>query len=287
MTISEYIKHDLINAISTGTNMPDDLTLAGLAKRYKVSLTPVRIAIAELIDEEYFIRLDNGRLEINKNMIGKVSPSANLVAVSPPKDWQAIISDDVVKMSLKGESTHLKINDTAEIYGVGRSVVQGVFNRLAGQGMLEHIPRCGWRVNPFHEHDLDCYLEIREMLELRALEVAIPKLDKSYLEQHLEMNQAGDDICPAMLDNSIHRYWVELSNNRYIIDFFDRHGIYYTTLYRFATVDQATVAELAALHRLILTSLIEERYAAARESLTRDIRMLRPLLKNTINKISS
>ena len=277
-----------MNAISTARNMPEDLTLAGLAKRYEVSLTPVRIAIAELIRNEYFTRLENGRLQINNTKIGVADPQVSTETVLPPQDWQQVISDDVVKQSLKGESTHLKINDTAEFYGVGRSVVQGVFNRLAGQGMLEHIPRCGWRVNPFREEDLDCYLDIRELLELRALEIAIPKLDKSYLIEHLELNQAGDSTCPAQLDNSIHSHWVELSNNRYIIDFFDRHGIYYTTLYRHATADnKSVVSELAALHRLILTSLIEGRHAAARESLTRDIRMLRPILKNAINQFIS
>ncbi len=51
MSIATYIKDDLAAQLKSGRNLPVELTLHSLAGHYKVSLTPVRTAVAALIDE--------------------------------------------------------------------------------------------------------------------------------------------------------------------------------------------------------------------------------------------
>ena len=62
MSIATFIKQDLIANIRSGEIGSDRLTLDALSKRYRVSATPVRVAVRELIEEKYLKKGDNGRL---------------------------------------------------------------------------------------------------------------------------------------------------------------------------------------------------------------------------------
>ena len=54
--------------------------------------------------------------------------------------------EEIIRSSLSGEARYLREDQTAQKYGVGRTVVRQVFGHLAGSGMLEHLPRRGWRI---------------------------------------------------------------------------------------------------------------------------------------------
>ncbi len=64
--ISSHIKDDLIARIRTGQEVTDPLTLTTLSERYQVSLTPVRIAVKELVAQGYLIKGVNRRLTVNR-----------------------------------------------------------------------------------------------------------------------------------------------------------------------------------------------------------------------------
>ena len=280
MTIANYIHDDLRGRIQARADLPPKLTLAGLSEYYNVSMMPVRQAVQELVDGGFLQREENGRLTVNARKQGK--GKATFAQQAPPTDWQQVIAAEVVRLSLRGQTVPLGIAETAERHGIGRTTVHGIFHRLAGLGVLEHIPRCGWQVRPYRPEDLDAYLVIREMLERKALELAAPHLVAADLQDLLKRNRPAGGGEPAQLDNSLHRYWIDRAGNRYIQDFFERHGAYYTILYAHAVRGPALVATLAAQHRAILEHLLGGRLPQAQAALAVDIQSLRSILGDAI-----
>src|SRR3954468_13993901 len=228
MSISTFIKQDLIANIRAGAIGSHLLTLDALSKRYRVSETPVRMAVRELIEEKYLKKGENGRLAIRFN-----SPNGVPAALpAQPMDWGQVIANDLVQLSLKGEPVLLREETTAEKYGISRSSIRQIFHRLAGRGILEHLPRRGWQLRPFRQADLDAYIDMRVTLELKALELAWPRLVDEDLQAMLEGNilPTNSEDRPVS-DNSLHAYLIEKSKNPFIVDFFDRHGEYYNALF--------------------------------------------------------
>src|SRR5688572_22764005 len=260
MTLAEHVFDDLALRIESDEPMPCKLTFSALAKHYNVSLTPVRTAVKRLVSEGFLQARDNGRLQINSDAPRR-KRSKRIVPREPPKDHEAIIRSDLIRMSLMGDTRYIREEAAASRYGIGRTVLRPILSRLAGQGLLEHVPRCGWRVRKFDTKDLGDFIEVRQALELKALEEARPKLKKEVLEQFLEGNRSPrGDMQMGALNNNLHSYWIKLSGNRYIIDFFERQAVYYTTLFDYAAPEAHVVEEMAGQHREILQALIDERW---------------------------
>jgi DNA-binding GntR family transcriptional regulator len=278
MSIATFIKHDLIAGIRSGEIGSDRLTLEALSKRYRVSVTPVRMAVRELIEERYLTKSDNGRLAI------QFDSSAQSTADSPeePKDWTQIIANDLVQISLAGEPVLLREETTAEKYGISRSSIRQIFHRLSGRGILEHLPRRGWRLRPFRQEDLDAYIDTRVVLELQALDRAWPRLVDEELQAILDGNQLPEkpDDRPIS-DNSLHTYLIEKSRNPFIADFFNRHGEYYNALFEWENLDHEAQVQEVRDHREILGALLRRDRPAAERALASHIRNNHPLLRPT------
>jgi DNA-binding GntR family transcriptional regulator len=142
-------------------------------------------------------------------------------------------------------------------------------------------------VREFDKKDLSDFVEMREALELKALEKARPKLQKEVLEQFLEGNRSQGDMQMGALNNNLHSYWIKLSGNRYIIDFFERQALYYTTLFDYAAPEAHVVAEMAGQHCEILQALIDGRWTDARKALARHIRDQKPIVQQLMDQIQS
>ena len=291
MKLTNYIKEDLRTRILAGNGLPQSLSLAGLAAFYRVSPMPVRRAVAVLIDEDLLAKGEGGRLAVNPAKLGSGRAAgggaAPSVGVAPPTDWAKQISDEVIRRSLRGESAHLKLEATATRLGIGRTLVHGIFQRLAGAGLLEHAPRRGWSIRPFRQADLGAYLDVREKLEVHALELARPHLVAADLRELIELNRPGAGARPRRLDNSLHQYWVARSQNRYIRDFFERNGPYFAALLDYAVIGEPLLSELMAQHREILEALLRHRLEQARRALSHDILRLGPILLDTIRRIEA
>ncbi len=156
----------------------------------------------------------------------------------------------MIKKSLSGAGDYLREEATAERFGVGRTAIRQAFLRLAGRGLLVHVARCGWRVRTFDLADMNAYLEVREVLENKALSLARPHLVETDLRRMLAGNASQKGS--TRLDNSLHHYLVEKSGNDYLREFFGRHGRYYTSLLDFAAPETHVVAAMARQHRRIL-----------------------------------
>lgn len=278
MSLVTYIKNDLIAGFRAGLISQRHLTLADLSSRYQVSATPVRAAVKQLIHEGYLEQQGNKRLAIR--MIGAGPVNCETAVPEPPKDWYRIVANDLIRLSLRGEPLLLREESTAEKYGISRSSIREIFSRLAGEGVLEHIRRCGWRLRPLRPADLDAYTDIRVLMELKALEEAWPRLvdeDLSAMlaENHLAENP-GD---PPVVDDSLHGYLVKKAGNPYISDFFARHGERYRNLFVWIGLDHSLEVQVVHDHRRILQALLRRDRPAADKALVEHIRHNQPFLK--------
>jgi DNA-binding GntR family transcriptional regulator len=287
-TISDYIESDLAERIGKSSGRAISLTLNALSNHYGVSPTPVREAVRRLLAEGVLVRRDNGRIGVNPRARKSGSgPRHRAVGNRLPSErahvLEAALTTEVIKKSLRGEADYLREEATAARFGVGRTAIRQAFLRLAGQGLIVHVPRCGWRVRAFDEDDLAAYLEVREVLENKALALARPHLVEADLRRMLAGNRSrGGD---PSLDNSLHRYLVEKSGNDYLREFFNRHGAYYTSLLDFAAPETRVNAAMARQHRHILRALIAQDWARARRELTRHIRAQRPIVRKLLQRI--
>jgi DNA-binding GntR family transcriptional regulator len=274
MSIATLIKQDLIANIRAGKFNPELLTLDAISKRYQVSTRPVRTAVQELIEEKYLEKGENGRLAIPSKSVG-----GDASLPEKPIDWSEVIASDLVQLSLEGAPVLLREETTAEKYGITRFTVRQVFQRLAGRGILKHLPRRGWELRPFRLEDLDAYLRVRVGLELIALELAWPRLVDEELQAILDRNLLpakpnGRPIC----DNSLHAYLITKSGNPFIADFFDRNGRYYDALFNWESLDRKAQIQAVQQHREILEALLRRDRAAAERALENHIRNNHPVL---------
>ena len=279
MSIATYIKDDLAAQLKAGRKLPVQLTLDSLAGLYNVSLTPVRTAVAELIDEGLLEKGPNHRLTTTAPRRNRARKPGEPKLPEPPHDPCEIIAADLVRLSLRGEPIYLREEATAEKYDISRSAIRNILHRLAGEGVLDHIPRRGWRLRPFHKDDLQAFIEVREVLELKALELARPNLDAGELQRMLDLNvptaSAGASLS---VDESLHEYLIAIAGNAYIKEFFDRQGRYYRLLFEWEDHDDAVAIETMRQHHEILTALLKKNWSAARKALSHHILDNHPIL---------
>ena len=286
MKLTDYIKSDVQGHIEAGRDIPCKLTIAALSAHYNVSLTPVRAAIAQLLEERYLVKLDNGRLHVRE---AQRTPRAKPTIERPklPEDLEETVRRDVIRASLQGSNEFLREEGTAKKYSVGRTALRPILSRLSGQGFLNFVPRCGWQIRRLDERDLEAYLECREALELKALELSRTRLVRADLEKMLAGNRTRGETPSTVFDNSLHAYWIGRSNNPYILNFFATHGRFYMTLLEYLAPEAAVVSKVAAQHCEILEAIIGERWGEARRALKRHIRDQLPIARKAMEHINS
>ena len=276
MTLAAYIREDLRARLRSGGGVPK-LTLRDLSVHYGVSLTPVRRAVQALLREGSIRKSPSGRLAPG------VRPPSRKPVPSPAEREQGI-AREILKRSLEGRGEFLREEAAARAFGVGRTALRRVLSRLVADGLLDHVPRRGWRVRPFRPEEMEAYLEVREVLELKALDLAAPRLERAELQRLLAENRcSGGD---PHVDGELHAVLIEKSGNRYLQDFFRRHGAYFTTLFYYAALGASVVDRMARQHRGILRALIDGRWGHAREALARHIRAQRPVLAAMMGRLA-
>ena len=283
MSWAEYVKKDLKARLLARRDLPERLSLHGLSRFYSVSITPVRTAVGELVDEGVLRKNEKGRLAINSRRIGSHAQGPEMSRPEPPKDYFEIIASDLIVRSMQcsvgaeekeNVKPHLvREDDTAARHGISRSSVREVFHRLAGVGLLKHVPRCGWELRRFRKEDFEAYVRVREVLEVQALDEAWPHLVDEELRAILNRNVLPNtETDRPVSDNSIHTYFVEKAGNPYIRDFFNRHGRYYEVLFDWDTMDREVLIEAVEQHREIIVAVLKRDKRSAKSVLGRHIR---------------
>lgn len=287
MTLADYVYADLGHRIARKEQPPCRLTYAALCHHYGVSLTPVRAAVKRLQEEGLLVAQSNGRLvapadppefapdfEIASETFG-ASQAENRVR-------QALIRD-----SLLGRSEFIREEAAAERFSIGRTALRPILSRLAGAGILEHVPRCGWRVCPFSKDDLVSFLEVRELLEVKALRLAFERLDGGVLQRLCELNRNGEIGDGELAENDLHGYWVSLSNNRFIHDFFGVQSLHVRTMLAHVAPATQSVEEMSKDHCRILEALLASDLPTAERELADHIRAQKPTMMQLLDRLRS
>lgn len=273
--ISDNIKVDLESLLASSVNLPFKLTLGAIAKYYSVSLTPVRQVVDQLVSEGTIIRKPNGRLD--RTFIpehGQITTASEPLISGLDKNLllEKAISDYVIQLSLQNHVAYLREEATAAKFDIGRTIMRQIFSRLEGKGFIQHVPRCGWKVRVLREKDMSDYLELRELLEVKALHLARKLLKPSELQLLLNANVTDDDPQLVSLNNELHNYWITRCDNRYIQEFFERHGAFHTAIFEYVSLEENVKNEMALEHQDILKHLIEKNWKAAEDALVKHIR---------------
>ena len=158
-------------------------------------------------------------------------------------------------------------------------------SRFAGAGLIDHIPRRGWFVHPLGIEDMRAYLVVREMLEIKALKLARPSLDRVELQRLRDQTAKNRKRRHAPLDSGIHDYLIEKSGNRYIRHFFQQYvARYYTELFYFAAPETAVVTVMADEHLGVTDALLRRAWAEAERLLSQHIKGQSAVLLKLLEK---
>jgi DNA-binding GntR family transcriptional regulator len=280
VTISDFIQNDIRARALTPGGLPEPITLQALSGLYGVSLTPVRIAVNALVSDRVFRKTANGRVELEPSAAGVKFESIDIEGLSSPADIEQRLTNEIIRLGLGGCPVRLREEETAVRLGIGRTVLRQALHRLSGKGLIAHLPRRGWLVRLCDEADLASYLDVRETLELKALDLARPSLVARDLNRMLRGNRA--DPAGDRIDNEIHGYLVEKSGNRFIREFFERQGAYYTALLDYAAPEARVTLAMARQHRAILRALIAQDWHTARRALANHIRAQLPIVRDLL-----
>ena len=284
MSLVARIKNEIGSRLEKSEDLQIPLTVQGLSEHYGVSYTPVREAIGELIGVGLIRKKSNGRLEaIPPNK--RTKKSNFLTKQESEKKPVENITKELVEISLGGEECFVREEATASKHGLTRSTLRQILQRLAGEGLLEHVPRRGWRVKPFRQEDMDAFIEVREVMELKALDLAKTKLGSpeslTKLRQIKENNQlAKGKKGQAKIDNTLHAYFIDLAANPYINDFFNRHGRYFTILFNWEGENEKAAAEAVTQHHQIIDALLAQNWLLAKKRLSHHLHSNHPVLSN-------
>ena len=285
MTLKEYIKQDLVAQLATGVKPSSSFTLERLSNHYDVSITPVRAAISELLNEGVLRRDEDRRLVMGRRP--KAKHLSEPSRPETPEERFTNVARDLVRLSLQPEPILLPEEATAEKYDLSRAAIRQIFQRLADDGLLEHLPRRGWRLRPFRQDDLDAFIEVRVMHERKALELAKHRLVEEDLRQMLEGNRLPKSRRgKPQIDDRLHAYLIEKAANPYITDFFARHGKYFEMVFDWEALDRAAAIQAVEHHREILKALIAREWDLAADRLENHIRHNHPVLQQRAAKAS-
>lgn len=284
MSLVTRIKNEIGSRLEKSEDLQIPLTVQGLSEHYGVSYTPVREAIGELIEVGLIRKKSNGRLEAITPK--KRSKKSNFqTQQEPEKKPVENITKELVAISLGGEECFVREEATASKHGLTRSTLRQILQRLAGEGLLEHVPRRGWRVKPFRQEDMDAFIEVREVMELKAVDLAKTKLgspeSQRKLRQIKENNQlANGKKGQAKIDNTLHAYLIDLAANPYINDFFNRHGRYFTILFNWEGENEKAAVQAVTQHHEIIDALLAQNWSLAKKRLSHHLHSNHPVLRN-------
>tara|TARA_B110000003_G_scaffold52498_1_gene52089 strand:- start:5376 stop:6239 length:864 start_codon:yes stop_codon:yes gene_type:complete len=281
--LSSRIQNDLGSQLMNNS-LSVPLTMDGLSQHYGVSYTPIRQALDGLIEDGLIRKKENGRLELIKPNKQK-SIEISTYESSQDRIPCTQITEELVQLSLSGKEIFVREEATAKKYNISRSSLRQFLQRLAGEGLILHIPRRGWLVKPFRQQDLQAFLEVREAMELKALELARSKLTSSEAKAKLRQVKSSNKIhqngkVRAIIDNSLHQYLIELAANPYIDDFFQRHGKYYSILFKWEGGDEKAASEAVTQHHEIIDALLAQNWLLAKKLLSHHLHSNHPVLSN-------
>jgi DNA-binding GntR family transcriptional regulator len=304
LKIADMIGKDLRKRMQQGNPGFQPVTLQSIANYYNVSITPVKEVVSRLLEEGLLVKNPNGRLTYTAKTTGDGSQilgenngeeyshaegrDSGLEVPLVTSQMESLcnkIRDWVVLATLSGHSHDINEQSLAIRYGINRSRLRQVLAQISQESWIIYTPNRGWQVRPLEDKDVEDYLEIREMMEIKALELCEGRFDHHKVREIIKNNTNSPGTDKPTLDDSLHQYFSELSNNTYIKNFFKVNSKYYSALFNLATLEAATVRVMAEQHCDILQAILKNDWSTAKKSLRLHIRSQEENLHLAIEKI--
>lgn len=286
MTLSQTIASEITRWLTSRRSLPCALKLMPLAAHFSCSTRPVRQALAQLREQGLLSPEKLATLTINEQSDSDAVSSKAASTQTPAQATLNQLTKQLIEQSLHAGDQEVFVRETtvAKKLQTSTTVVREHFSRLVGYGLLEHIPRRGWRLRPVRQKDLDDFIHVRLSLETLALSIAWDKLDHAMIKNFFDNNTLARKSTsklpakPASTDNQFHRYIIDVADNFYIRDFFDRQGRFFQLLFEWEDQAPATTAQTVRQHRLILKSILQNDQPKAQAALKIHILDNHPLL---------
>ena len=117
--------------------------------------------------------------------------------------------------------------DLAKRLGVSRTPVNNALSILANEGFLDFVPNQGYTVHQITRDEANALYELREIVEVGAVEKAIQRISGEKLEtlkrkKILYEKAVADNINRGrfILDQEFHSCYVAMADNPYLTDYF-------------------------------------------------------------------
>ena len=170
--------------------------------------------------------------------------------------------------------------DLAKKIGVSRTPVNHALSILANEGFLDFIPHQGYAVHELTQEEAGALYQVREIIELGAIELAIRKMTPEKLEALRQKKEVLAEKLTAdhvtrrnfILDQEFHLCYIDMAGNPYLTGFFRevyqriflRHRIEGLSISR----NQQVVSE----HNEILKAISQKDVRKAKELIKKHIR---------------
>lgn len=176
----------------------------------------------------------------------------------------------------------LQEQEVADQLSVSRTPVREAINRLGAEGLLTIIPRRGVFVTKPNVKDITDIYDVREALEVLALELSIPRMtdeDNQILQQIMDefkcaYEQQKFDRC-FELDRTFHDHIIQLSNNSKLVDFNEQMGAFVSVTRLMHCDDEGLQTRTYQEHMKILQALINRDKEGAVHYLREHIRRVK------------
>ena len=184
------------------------------------------------------------------------------------------IKSEILTLRLPpGEKINIKY--IKEKLNVSPTPIKDALFKLAGEGLVEIIPRRGTYVTSISEKDINEIMQARIVLESGAIDLLPPKLSEEQLAKLSKLYRAtrpgdfGMEFKEFMAaDQDFHQEIVEMSGNRLILDMYNRMNPHMRLfLYRFVHRSNEKLSFVDSDHKQILASLQKGDHETAKRTL--------------------
>jgi len=176
----------------------------------------------------------------------------------------------------------LQEQELADQLNVSRTPVREAISRLGAEGLLTIIPRRGVFVTKPCTKDIKDIYEVREALEVLAVELLVPKLTDRDIKN---LQQLIDDFKKSFdekqfekcfeLDRKFHDQIIKLSQNSKIVDFNTQMGAFVSVTRLMHCDDEGLQARTCQEHIDILNALTDRDLKSAVHYMRQHIRRVK------------
>lgn len=169
-------------------------------------------------------------------------------------------------------------NKIATELGISRAPVREALIRLSGEGIVQNIPNCGFRVKVFTLKEIADLYSLRENLELFAIQLATPLLNEDSIRDLYSLMEEYPDIIKKedlenfnRVDEEFHSKIVQFSENSFLENTFRNLQVQIRIIRRYQHLTPNSLIETYDDHTLIMKHMIRGEIAAAQEVMSNHI----------------